>query len=341
MLRLFFVPAGFSVDHAATVPSIAKGLLAMLLCAAIVVAALRLARRPATAAIGAGILVAAASSLVYWVVPLPDLMSERRAYLPMIGAALALAGAVGPFLDRQGLLPRQNKPRPPLPAFVIAALRPLLFARARLWGDPRLLWEEAARLGPSLARPLINLGVMAAERGDRGAAADLFDRAIALEPRNAEALFNRARLRLDAGRVEQAIADLEMAVAVAPAMPRAWINLGIARIRRNDLAGAEEALLAALAIDPGDPRALTNLAEVLRATDRAPEALPLYREALAADPAYAHAAVRLGVALESLGDRPGALTAYRDYLRRGPASPADRDAVLRKIDALRAGDPAR
>jgi len=46
------------------------------------------------------------------------------------------------------------------------------------------------------------------------------------------------------------------------------------------------------------------------------------------------AAARLGVALEAQGDRAGALDAYRAYLSRGAAGPADRDAVLKKIQEL-------
>jgi Flp pilus assembly protein TadD len=344
MIRLVLLPAGQSIDHAADVPGPAAGSLAIAGCALLVAAACRFATspHPATRRIGGGILIAAAGCLLYWVVPLPDLISERRLYLPLAGAALGVSGIVTRFAIRAaaGRTPPAARVASLMPAAILALLLgPALHSRARVQADPRRLWEEAARSAPRKARPLINLGVLAAERGDLATAGALFERAVALEPANAEALYNRGKLRLEASDAQGAAADLEAAVSSSPGMTRAHINLGIARIRLGDLPGAEADLRTVLTIDPDEPRALTNLAEVLRATGRTAEALPLYRQALAADPTYPHAAVRLGVALEALGDSEGALAAYREYLRRGPPAGADRDAVQRKVEALTAGPP--
>ncbi len=342
MARLLILPVGQSVDHPAVVPSLLVGLLALAACLAGLAGAGILARfslapqgeegprvaarRAAARLIAAGILIAAAGSALYWLVPLPDLMSERRAYLPMVGAALALAG-LATRTEQAAVLPA---------GLVVLLLAPALAARARLWSDPQRLWQEAARLAPAKARPLINLGVIAAESGRRVEAAGLFERAVALEPSNGDALFNRAKLRLDAGDIKGALADLETAARPSQARVIIWINLGIARIRAGDMRGAEEALRTALDLDPGEPRALANLAEVLRATGRLAEALPLYHRAMESDPGYAYAAIRLGVALQAAGDLRGALAAYREGLARNPATPADRDAVLKKVEALEA-----
>jgi protein O-mannosyl-transferase len=353
MLRMLILPIGQSVDPQAEMPGPIAGLAALLACAFLAGLAIVYVRPPRPGAVArlgrggvtgrrvaAGALIGAAGMLIYWLVPLPDLMSERRAYLPMLGAAIIVALA-GERLVARGTARVPSPPgwalraAPYLPALVLTLLlAPALYARAHVWSDSRTLWEEAARLGPRRVRPLINLGVLAAESGNRKAAAAYLDRALRLDPRDAEALFNRARLRQDAGDLDGARADLETAAAVAPALTRIWINLGVVRLRQGDRVGAEAALRTALAIDPGAPRALANLAELLRATGRVAEALPLYRRALAADPSYAYAAIRLGVALEASGDLTGALAAYRDGLRRGPDTPADREAVVAKIKAL-------
>ncbi len=348
MARLLILPYGQSVDHAAAVPGLAAGLGALFVCLAAIAAALHLSfaashpdRGGSARLAGAGVLIAATGCLLYWLVPLPDLMSERRAYLPMVGVSVAVA-ALADRLDaaRRGGAGDRRSSLPPmarllLPAAVLSALLgPLLWERARIWADPVRLWDEAARRAPGKARPLVNLGVLAAEQGDLALAGDLFDRAVAAEPRSPEALFNRARLRLDRGDARGAETDLEAAVAAGPRLTIAWINLGLARLRLGKMAAAEEALRFALDIDPGEPRALTNLGEVRRATGHLDEALALYRRALDSDPAYAYAAARLGVALEARGDRAGALAAYREALRRGPASSADRDAILDKVRLL-------
>ena len=339
-------PAGLSIDHAVGVPPTPTGLAAVAACLALLGAgifgALRL-RTPAFRAACAGAILYAAGTLLYWLVPLPDLMSERRAYLPLFGAALTLTSLLTGAAGRLGRRPasagsgsRVLAVTLVVPALAIAALlAPALRTRARLWADPELLWDEAARLTPATARPHINLGVIAADHGDMDGAATQFDRAITLEPRNQEALYNRGRLRLDRGDLAGAEADLGASVLVDPTVPRARINLAAALLRQGRIPAAEEQLRAALAIDPGDPRGLTNLAEILRATGRAAEALPLYRQALDADPGYAHAAARLGVALEEAGDRAGALSAYREYIERGPSSDTDSAAVRARIEALK------
>lgn len=343
MLRLFFLPFGQSIDHPVQVPGLIVGSLAIAACAALIGCAIYVAARPgagtesdaprrsiAAARIAAGILIAAAGTALYWLVPLPDLMCERRAYLPLAGAALSVSGAV--------LLIQR---RPHLTAMLLVLLlAPAMAIRAHVWSDPLLLWGEAARLAPQKARPLINLGVVAAEGGERDRALELFSRALRLEPQSAEALFNRGKLHLDAGEYEQAIADLRSAIAAGPGMVRPRINLAIALIDIKDLAGAETELRLALEIEPKNPRALTNLGEVLRATQRAEEAVALYRQALDADPTYSHAAARLGVTLENLRDRQGALAAYREFLARGTTSPTDREAVLKKVKSLEQA-PAR
>ena len=328
-LGLTLLPVRLSIDHVQPLPSLPVALCAVLLCLALVGSALVAARRAQGTAVRlatAGLLFGAAGLVLYWIVPVADVMPERRVYVLMLGAAYAVAGAAFAVA-----------PRGVWPALLLALiLTPALRARAVLWSDSRRLWEEAARENPDRARPLINLGVIAADRGDRARAADLLDRALALEPRNPEALYNRGRLRLDLNDLEGARTDLEASVAADPTVPRSHINLGIARLRLGDLPGAEDAFRAALQIDPEEPRGLTNLAEVRRALGDPDEAIRLYRQALASDSDYAHAAARLGVALEDRGDLRGALDAYRDYLVRGAESEADRAAVEAKVTGLEA-----
>jgi len=327
-LGLALFPFPQSVDHVQPPPGLLLGGAAILACVGIGIAAILAVQRDQGVAprlVAAGLLVGATGMLLYWVVPVADVMPERRVYLMMLGAAYAATGFAFALAPRRTFWPA---------LLIAAALTPALRARAHLWADSRLLWEEAARHGPERARPLINLGVIAADAGDRARAGMLLDRALALEPRNAEALYNRGRLRLDQANLEGARADLEAAVAADPTVPRSRINLGIARLRLGDMEGAEREFRGALAIDPGDPRGLTNLAEVRRARGSPDEAITLYQQALRSDAGYAHAAGRLGVALEERGDRRGALAAYREYLARGAASDADRLAVEAKVRDL-------
>src|SRR5207245_3685155 len=95
MLRLAILPVGQTVDPPAEIPGLAAGLLALIICVAGLAGAAFLPRLfPGSAGVNrvaGGVLIAFTGYLIYWAVPLPDLMSERRAYLPLLGAALALA----------------------------------------------------------------------------------------------------------------------------------------------------------------------------------------------------------------------------------------------------------
>jgi Tfp pilus assembly protein PilF len=336
LLGMALVPHGQSLDHAQAVPGLLIGIAAVLACAAIVAAAAVVATRTAPPGppetrsdraarfAAGGLLIAAAGIALFWLVPVADVMPERRIYPMMLGAAYAVSGVTS-LLPRARLWPT---------ILLVALLAPALAVRARLWSKPDALWEEAARRYPRRARPLINLGVNAAERGDRLRAAEYFDRAVNLEPRAPEALYNRGLLRLDQGDLQGALLDLETSTDADPTVPKSWINLGVVQLRLGDKADAEEAFRRALAIDPEDPRALTNLGELARNAGRDQDAIDLYRRALEADPLYAHAAGRLGVTLEGRGDTRGALAAYREYLRRGATSDADRAAVEAKIRRL-------
>ncbi|MCZ6697104.1 MAG: tetratricopeptide repeat protein, partial [Acidobacteria bacterium] len=355
MMRLTILPIGQSIDPEAGVPSTGPGLAALAACGMLLIGAILLARvkiNPARTEhpprpihlIACGVLIAAAATAIYWLVPLPDLMSERRAYLPMLGAAIVVAGVLHALLPvaiggnaaaRGGPISSKLRFLSALPVLLLMLnLGPLLHLRARIWADPVELWTEAARRAPTRVRPYVNLGVYAAERGDLESAAEYFDRAVTVDPTDHEALFNRAKLRMDAGDLAAARADLEGAIASNPGMLNARINLSIIFIQQGEMIAAEETLRDVLAIDPGEPRALTNLAEVLRATDRTAEAKPLYLQALASDPGYAHAAVRLGVTLEGEGDLTGALDAYRQYLDRGAAEPEQERSVRDRITEI-------
>src|SRR5262249_23188743 len=152
----------------------------------------------------AGILMAAAAYAIYWIVPLPDLMSERRVYLPYVGVAIVVCGLSALFARPElGMSKGRGRSAAAnhtvdshhtpasawVPLLVVTLLlAPALHARSRLWSDPRRVWEEAAFLAPKQVRPYIDLGVMAAVRGDRQGAAESFDKAVALEPANPEAL---------------------------------------------------------------------------------------------------------------------------------------------------------
>lgn len=183
------------------------------------------------------------------------------------------------------------------------------------------------------------MGVIAADHGNAGRAAELFEKAALLDPQEpgGHAFLARARLGLsdDAaaraavaraialapaapltmdtigvvlarlGDHAGALAWFEGATAGAPGVAAYWYNLGISREFLGDFAGAEAALLTSLRLDKDQPRAWWALAGLRRQTPEDGRTVDL--EALFAragqDPA---AAQQLGHALaktwEDLGE---------------------------------------
>src|SRR5262249_23050214 len=94
-LGLVLLPHRLSVDHVQAVPSLPAAAAAIAACLALVAGAVIAAQRASGTAMrfgAAGILLAAAGLALYWVVPVADVMPERRVYILMLGAAYAAAG---------------------------------------------------------------------------------------------------------------------------------------------------------------------------------------------------------------------------------------------------------
>src|SRR5207247_1652591 len=132
-----------------SVPDVISGSAAIAVCAALVAGAITLAAyargsptvSPAASRFAGGLLITAASSILYWLVPLPDLMCERRLYLPLVGAALSLSGVLM-GVRRRGTL---------VAATLLALLAPAMMLRARVPPDPTPAVSRAPR--PRVAPP--------------------------------------------------------------------------------------------------------------------------------------------------------------------------------------------
>jgi tetratricopeptide (TPR) repeat protein len=236
-LRLFLIPAGFTVD-----PDIRArfALVAWALLAALALIALRRFDRAREGFwfLGALALLSASSS----VFPAADLAADRRMYLPLsalcVAAAYPLAGV------RRGYL-----------VAVVGILTLASIWRCEVWRTERSLWSEAARMAPEKVRPMIQLsravrpesallllenarkiapddpavasalGRSCMESGMYAQALAEFGRALALSPGDPKAMNNRGAVLLALGQRDAAIADFHRALSRDPCLFDALINL--------------------------------------------------------------------------------------------------------------------
>ncbi len=253
-LRMLVLPVGQSIEHD---PPVARGfgsptvLGASVLLAALAVAGVALLgrRRPAGLRVaGFGILLFfLALSVESSVIPIVDVMFEHRLYLPIAGAALAVAGIVHAAVERRA---RAARAVAVIVTAVAVALAVATVLRNEIWNDPVSLWRGAVRTSPNKVRVHLALGNALLEAGDLGGA----------------------------------VAAWQRAAEIQPTYSLAWNQLGNVARLQGDRALAEERYRRALAGVPRNPEALYNLALVLEATGRAGEAIPYYRTFVAEAP---------------------------------------------------------
>lgn len=291
----------------------------------------------------AGLLLAGTILLPYLnVLPVKDLAeylsgvfaSNRYLYLPLAGAALALAALLRGRLG--GSAARAAG------AAVVAGLVLLSVQQALLWRSEERVWARAAALNPGSPWARYMLGTHYLQAGRQADAERLLGEALALKPErpllshtysalaqaalgagNAALAGDRARLSLEAwdmnheawnalgaalagqGRHAQAERAFLRAAEIEPTGDGPLFNLGALRLSAGDAAGAAEALERALA---------------RRASDRS---LDLLCRARAAGGDLKRAADRCAAALELNPGRADTLLLLgRIYIGLGAAEPA-------------------
>jgi tetratricopeptide (TPR) repeat protein len=174
------------------------------------------------------------------------------------------------------------------------------------WGLPRLALPR-----PRADLVHLNLGRLAAARGDAAAAEQEWRAALAADPRSATARLELATLAARAGRFGEARTLLTEAVALDPGSPEAWANLGAAASATGDPAAARAALDRALALDAGFAPALANRVLVELAAGDLAAATGWHVRLAAAAPDHPSVAA-LAARLAAAGGRDAPINAARE-----------------------------
>ena len=100
------------------------------------------------------------------VVPIADVIAERRMYMPMVGIALLVALVIS---DAAAACQRRRLRMVWIPAasvVVLLAFGGLAWARNGMWNDPLTLWQDTVRKQPGNPRAHTNLGIRYLQRGN-------------------------------------------------------------------------------------------------------------------------------------------------------------------------------
>ena len=254
-LGLVLWPAGQCLDpvpplHARPDAAVLAGAALLL---ALTVASLTYRRRAPLVLAGWGwflVTVAPESSLI----PIRDLMTEQRAYLPLAGLCWIAAAALASLSAMRAVAA----------AAIVVALTTVTHARNRVWRDERTLWSDSVAKAPASARAQNNLG-LALESGGRASEAErAYRAAIAADPAHVFARVNLGRLYGRSRRLDEALRLLSEADSLSPGEPLVLNNLGTLWWSKGDTARAAALYVRALEANPRAPYPAANLERMRR-----------------------------------------------------------------------------
>ena len=197
--------------------------------------------------------------------------------------------------------------------------------KARNFAEAEPLYLRMIAAAPGDPLPRHYLGILKAQTGRHGEAADLLASALRLKPDAPDTLLHHANVLRHLGRPAEALADYDRLLALRPDHVAGLNHRGHALQALKRYSEALASYDHALALKPDYGEAIYNRATVLHELDRYQEALAGYDAALAMAPRHAGVLHRRGVVLHRLGRLDDAL----DSLDRALAARPDHADALR------------
>jgi tetratricopeptide (TPR) repeat protein len=234
------------------------------------------------------ILMAPTSSIL----PIRDPIADRRLYFSMLGLLLILADGLSRVrVDRKSLLIGCT--------IVLTVAAGLAHERARLWSDPVLLWEDAARKSPNKPRVRFQLAFAYYEQGRYQESVQEFERAAKLESPTYNMLIDWG-LAYDAlNQPGPALAKLQQA-AQMEATGHVYSQIGMVYAKRSQWAEALDALATAEKVEPRFAATYLYRGKIYIATNMPGPAVANLERALAIDPTMIEASQELARAQRML-----------------------------------------
>jgi hypothetical protein len=175
------------------------------------------------------------------IIPIKDVATERRLYLPVLGFVLILLDVI--------LRSRFRLSKWPVLVCVLAAAGMLTYQRSTVWGTPVRLWSDVIAKSPGKTRAYTHLayGLLAENRCSDALA--VFPRAPEAAKRDPEVLVSWYYVYDCLGRKQEAMVKLNEAAAVAPA-PGTYVLIGMAHERAGQFQESEAAYQRARKLEP-------------------------------------------------------------------------------------------
>jgi tetratricopeptide (TPR) repeat protein len=299
-LGMFLLPANLTADwdFAISRTILDRGaIVGLVLLLALAAAAWRYRRRLPLAGYGFFVylvMMAPTSSFL----PIRDPIAERRLYSAMLGLLLIV-------VDLLGRLKVDRKVLAAACLLVVLLAAGGTYARAAVWSDAIVLWEDTARKAPNKERVRFQLGYayFSSSPPQYERAVAEFEKAGELGRPDYNLLVDWALAYDAVNRVDDALAKLRMA-AMMERTAHVYTQIAVVYAKRQHWAETLDALATAENIDPNFAPTYVYRGNVFRATNHPALAVTEYQHALRLDPDNQEARDGLRMALESLQRAP-------------------------------------
>ena len=309
-LKMLLLPVGLTVfyeQHAPMTVSSPAFFIPLILCVALGVMAIFLARRSRTFAFGAGIF------LIFFVPAFATFArknrvffaSDRYVYLASIGLFLIVGSVVARVWQRQSVRPFLAL----LGVIVVAALVLLSLRQSRTWQNSYALYQRAIAIDPQSAVAYNNLGSSLWKQGDEEGAVAAYEQAMAINPLYSFPPFNLGTIARDRGDDVRAMEMFRQAVTAVEAAHGPFFLEDLAPYymyaelleNRGRVEEALEQYDAAIARAPDLAEPYYNKGVFLQKHGRAREAMFAFEEAVTHHKPYLAAQYHLAAVYAELG----------------------------------------
>jgi len=195
------------------------------------------------------------------VIPIKDVVADRRLYLPMTGLLLIVAECL-----------RRVRYSAVLSLVLIPVLAGSTWARNNAWSSSLNIWEDAAEKAPGKQRVQFGLAVAEFREGRCHEAVDAYRRAAAIEKPDYTLLMNWSLALECDHQSAQAITKMQESLRDKPTA-QAWASMGVLYARQGNVDQAMEALMKGQVMDPTYLVTYLYRARILQAMNRIPEAI--------------------------------------------------------------------
>lgn len=230
------------------------------------------------------------------IVPLPDLMSEQRAYLPGVGLFLALAAAVARLSSARSTI-RVWLPRA-AGAVVALMLTAATVARNEVLRTEESVYRDSVEKSPGRARAWNGLGTALARKQKH----------------------------------DEALACFEKACDLRPSFVQPWENRCIVHLRHEDHPALLRVVEAAKQHGAWSQTLIYMHGVALASTGHIDQSVQAFEQVIQISPAFKLAHLCLAKIHNHLGNKAAAMRFYTNAVRIGPLNPTERALIAEMLD---------